>query len=69
MYLVSEARQQVSIGEHDFEVAPGEAICTEHSHKFRVDEFSDLAAREGFSLDGYWTDEQELFAVLLFRLA
>jgi dimethylhistidine N-methyltransferase len=69
MYLVSEARQRVSIGARAFEVAQGEAICTEHSHKFRVNEFSALAAQEGFSLDGYWTDEQELFAVLLLRIA
>jgi dimethylhistidine N-methyltransferase len=69
MYLVSETRQRVSIGEHAFEIEPGEAICSEHSHKFRVDEFSALAGREGFSLDAYWTDDQELFAVLLLRLA
>lgn len=67
--LVSEVDQSVSIGEHTFEFAAGEEICTEHCHKYEIDEFAARARRAGFELTHRWTDDREFFAVLLLQLA
>lgn len=64
MHLVSHEDQAVSVGPRRFEFAAGESICTEYSHKYSVDEFSQLAARGGWSLHRTWTDAENLFAVL-----
>lgn len=65
MHLVSQAEQVVEIDGRRFEFARGESICTEHSYKFTIDGFADLAARAGWSLERAWTDDEGLFAVLL----
>ncbi len=64
MNLVSQSRQTVKIGDQFFEFAEGERIFTEFSHKYTIDGFTDLASSAGFELHKYWTDEQNLFAVL-----
>jgi len=68
MHLVSRTSQSVRIGEKRFRFAKGESICTEYSHKYRIDQFSDLAARTGLTLEHSWTDPQSWFAVLHFRV-
>jgi len=65
MHLVSEADQEVEIDGRRFRFAAGESICTEHSYKFTVDGFGELAARGGWSLERSWTDPEGLFAILL----
>ena len=64
-----EARRAVRVswpgGERRF--AAGERIHTEHSHKYRIDEFAALLARAGFAVQRRWTDEREWFAVMLAR--
>jgi dimethylhistidine N-methyltransferase len=65
MHLVSAERQRVAIDGHTFEFGRGETICTEHSHKFRVDGFAKLAAEAGWTLEHHWTDDEDLFAILL----
>ena len=62
--LVSEADQSVEIGENVFSFADGEPILTEYSHKFTVTQFAQVASRAGLSLRRYWTDPDDLFAVL-----
>lgn len=62
--LVSQADQTVSIEGEAFRFAAGEAIHTEHSHKYTVDGFAQLAAEAGFTLRRAWTDERDWFAVL-----
>ena len=64
IFVVSSCDQKVQIGEHEFQFAAGEQIFTEYSHKYTIDGFIDLASPVGFSLHKYWTDEQNLFAVL-----
>jgi len=64
--LVSQARQRVTIDEESFEVADGEAICTEFSHKYTIDGFAALAAEAGLTLHRHWTDARQWFAVLHF---
>jgi dimethylhistidine N-methyltransferase len=62
--LVSRRAQRANVAGQTFEFALGEAIRTEYSHKYSVDEFANLAASAGFSLHHHWTDAAESFAVL-----
>ena len=61
MYLVSQARQSVTIQGHRFDFAAGEAIHTEDSHKYTPDSFAELAARAGYGLRTAWSDAEGLF--------
>jgi len=63
MYLESLKPQTVSVGGEKFEFERGERILTEHSHKYTLDGFSDMAAEAGFDVERVWTDEQEWFSV------
>ena len=69
MYLVSRAAQVVTIGNEKIEFAVGETICTEHSHKYTVDEFASIAAASGLALHKEWKDKNRYFAVLHFVIA
>jgi uncharacterized SAM-dependent methyltransferase len=62
--LVSRCAQSVSVAGETFEFAPGEAIRTEYSHKYTVEEFAQLARPAGFVLHHHWTDTARDFAVL-----
>jgi len=64
--LVSQWRQAVTIAGEVFRFDQGEEIRTEYSHKYTVDEFRDVAARAGWTLDTYWTDPARRFAILYF---
>jgi dimethylhistidine N-methyltransferase len=66
MYLVSRCDQTVRVGERTFDIAAGDAIRTEYSHKYTIDGFDELAAAVGLTLRQQWTDEDDLFAVLHF---
>lgn len=68
MHLVSEREQVVSIAQHAFDFSEGESICTEHSHKYTVREFQEMASAADFSLDECWTDERKNFSVLHFTV-
>ena len=61
--LVSSRNQAVSIGGEEFEIASGEAILTEYSHKYTLDGFADMAQEAGFHVEKVWTDPQQLFSV------
>ena len=65
MHLVSLAEQDVVVAGTPFHFALGETLHTEHSYKFRCDEFAELAAGAGWHLAGEWTHDG--FAVQLFR--
>ena len=62
--LVSTREQLVTIGGVAFEFAAGEAISTEHSQKYTVDSFADLATQAGLQGVANWTDPQRQFGVL-----
>ncbi len=64
LYLVSTVRQSVHVDGHRFTFEEGEAVLTEYSHKYTIDEFADMAAGMGFRLHRSWTDDDDLFAVL-----
>jgi dimethylhistidine N-methyltransferase len=63
MQLVSTARQIAHVGAARFDFAEGEAISTEYSYKYTVDEFQRLAAAVGFVPSRVWCDEKRLFSV------
>ena len=67
MRLKSTHRQQIEIDGETFAFEPGEEICTEHSYKFNIESFGALAERSGWKLEKSWTDDEELFGVLLLR--
>src|SRR5574340_728140 len=64
MHLVSLAEQNVSVAGQRFHFALGETLHTEHSYKFRADEFSALAQTAGWQLAGEW--DHDGFAVQLY---
>jgi len=61
--LVSQADQVVEIGDTEFEIADGEKILTEYSHKYTLKGFEKMANDAGFEVTRVWTDENELFSV------
>jgi len=61
MYLISQARQSVTVCGRRFDFAAGEAVHTEDSHKYTPDSFADLAARAGWRLAQEWRDADGLF--------
>jgi dimethylhistidine N-methyltransferase len=65
MHLVSLAEQDVSVAGQRFHFALGETLHTEHSYKFRCDEFSTMARNAGWQWSAEW--EHDGFAVQLYR--
>jgi dimethylhistidine N-methyltransferase len=65
MHLVSLAEQDVSVAGQSFHFALGETLHTEHSYKFRCDEFSAMARNAGWQWSAEW--EHDGFAVQLYR--
>jgi len=63
IHLASLARQEVWIGGHRFAFDAGERIHMEHSYKYTVGGFQDLARRAGFEPAAVWTDPAGLFSV------
>jgi dimethylhistidine N-methyltransferase len=68
IYLVSTCDQRITVGDRSFEIADGETIHTEYSHKYTIDGFADLAAAAGLTLRKQWTDPRHQFAVLHFAV-
>lgn len=67
-YLVSIESQTVHIGAIDLEVAfeEGEAIHTENSYKFDLEQLARLANETGFNLEKTWFDSSRRFSFNLF---
>jgi L-histidine N-alpha-methyltransferase len=65
--LVSQVDQTVTLAGHAFKFSADEAVHIENSHKYTVQEFTDMASRAGFSSMGVWTDAQHLFSLHLLK--
>ena len=63
MNLMSECEQNVHIGNATIHFEKGEALLTEHSHKYTLEQFRHMAERAGFVVDTVWTDAERLFSV------
>ncbi len=61
--LVSSRSQAVTIGGEEIEIANGEAILTEYSHKYTLDGFAEMARHADFRVERVWTDPKRLFSV------
>lgn len=67
MRLVSRRAQTVHVSGRSFELAAGEPIRTEYSHKYTIDGFHGLAAAAGWRAEQVWVDERAWFAVHLLQ--
>jgi dimethylhistidine N-methyltransferase len=63
MRLVSRKRQEASIAGRSFVFRRGEAIHTESSYKYTIDEFRSVAVAAEWTPSRVWTDEEKLFSV------
>jgi len=61
--LVSQTDQVVEVGDRAFDIAGGEAILTEYSHKYTLDGFAAMAKEAGFVIEKIWTDDNRQFSV------
>ncbi len=63
LYLISECEQIVRIDDQSFHFENGEALLTEHSHKYTLKQFANIVNGAGFVVDTVWTDPDRLFSV------
>ena len=63
VYLVSSIAQRVTVCGRHIAFADGEAIHTEWSYKYTVEDFRALAASAGFVPRAVWCDANRLFSV------
>lgn len=63
MRLVSRVDQSVRLGTADFVISAGEHIVTEHSHKYDLAQFEEMARAAGFRLSQQWSDDRDWFSV------
>ena len=67
MHLKSTTEQTVSINKELFEFLEGETIHTENWYKFTKESFTAMSSKAGLYPVKTWTDDQNLFAVMLLR--
>ena len=67
MHLKSTTDQTVSINKELFEFLEGETIHTENCYKFTKESFTAMSSKAGLYPVKTWTDDQNLFAVMLLR--
>jgi dimethylhistidine N-methyltransferase len=63
MHLVSQRQQSVVLAGETLEFEAGEAIVTEHCHKYTVPGFATEAARAGWKAHSNWLDDRGYFSV------
>jgi len=61
--LVSQDDQSFELGDTEFDIADGETILTEYSHKYTLEGFARMAEAAGFEVAKVWMDADELFSV------
>lgn len=65
MHLRANGDQTVSLGQSQLELADGDTILTEYSHKYTIDAFADLATTAELVIDQVWTDPSNRFAMVM----
>jgi len=63
MRLISQIDQSVRIGNANIALSSGEHIVTEHSHKYDLSQFEEMAHSAGFRLTKQWSDDRNWFSV------
>ena len=66
MHLSSNTDQRVHINGTSVNFKRNETILTEYSYKYSIEEFEELIS-DTYRLEKYWTDKDNLFAVLYFK--
>ena len=61
--LVSREDQTFELGDTAFDIADGETILTEYSHKYTLEGFAGMARNAGFEVAEVWKDSDGLFSV------
>jgi len=61
--LISQEDQSFELGDTEFDIADGETILTEYSHKYTLESFARMAEDAGFEVAKVWMDADELFSV------
>ena len=61
--LDSAVDQSIVLGGETIEIAAGEAILTEYSHKYTLEGFAGIAREAGFEVKKVWMDADKLFSV------
>lgn len=63
MRLIALIAQTATLAGESIAFEAGEYIVTEHSHKYSIASFADLAAEAGWRHETAWTDQAGLFSV------
>jgi len=63
MHLVSDAKQEIRIGDETFHLEPGETIRTEESYKYGRQDFARIADEAGFDVTAFWMDRSSRFSL------
>jgi len=66
MHLVSNEKQNVQIEDHSFSFEEDEAILTEYSYKYSLEDFKQIASGI-YEVEKVWIDEKRLFSVQFLR--
>ena len=69
MDLIASTRQAVTVGGREFIFESGDAIRSEHSCKFTLDDLQQLAASAQMALSHHWLDSRGLFCLALLEPA
>jgi uncharacterized SAM-dependent methyltransferase len=64
MHLVSARDQKADVAGKTFTFAAGETIHTESSRKYSLDGFARIARKAGWTVAQFWTDDNDLFAIV-----
>jgi L-histidine Nalpha-methyltransferase len=65
MHLISKQDQRIHIGDEEVQIARGEHIRTECSHKYTLESFANLAATADLAVSRVWMDPNKQFSVQL----
>jgi len=65
MHLVAKRETRFIVGGERFEMARGEYLLTEYSHKYTLDDVAALASSADLAVRRTWSDPQDWFSVLL----
>lgn len=64
MHLDSTCEQVVTIANQKFTIHSGESLLTEHSHKYTIEGFAQMAEEAGFRLEKVWNDANDWFSIV-----
>ena len=63
MYLVSREAGRSRVAGERIRFEKGEAVCTEHSNKYTLEGFSEMAREAGLEVERVWLDDAAMFSV------